>query len=195
MQSARIARPKTWRMTTEAYDRLVESGELEGQHVELIDGRIIQMPAQTEPHAVGMMLARRTLEGAFGRGYTVRPQLPLSLGFDSKPEPDIAIVEGSERDTLKSGTPTTAVLVVEVSLATLRFDRTRKLALYARSGIRDYWIINLVDRQLEVYRRPGGTPGDTLPFGYKDRKILKAKDSISPLGAADAVVRVRDLLP
>lgn len=195
MQVARIARPKTWRMTIEAYDRLVESGELEGQRVELIEGRIIQMPPQTEQHGVAMMLARRTLEVAFGSGYTIRPQLPLALGLHSKPEPDIAVVEGSERDTLKGGTPTAAVLVVEVSLATLQFDRTRKFALYARSGVRDYWIVNLVDRQLEIYRRPVQAPDEKLRFTFKERKALKAKDSISPLAAPGAPVRVRDLLP
>lgn len=195
MQVAQSARPKTWRMTTEAYDRLVESGELEGHRVELIEGRIIQMPPQTEPHGVAMMLARRTLEVAFGAGYTVRPQLPLSLGLHSKPEPDVAVVEGSERDTLKGGTPTAAILVVEVSLATLQFDRSRKLALYARSGVRDYWIINLLDRQLEVYRRPVRAPDDKPRFTYKEKKVLKSKDSISPLAAPDALVRVRDLLP
>src|SRR5947209_15875931 len=132
MQTAQIARPKTWPMTIDAYDKLVESGELEGERVELIDGKIIQMPPQTEPHGVSMMLAQSALTAASGVGYTIRPQLPISLGEHSKPEPDITVVPGSTRSTLRGGTPTTALLIVEVSFATLAFDRSRKLALYAR---------------------------------------------------------------
>lgn len=195
MTTARMPRPKTWRMSAAVYDRLVESGELEGQRVELIDGKIIQMPPQTEPHGIGVMLAHKALMAAFGPGFTVRPQLPLSLGRDSKPEPDVAVVKGAERDTLHRGAPTSPLLVVEVSLATLAFDRTRKLSLYARFGVPEYWIINLVDRQLEVYRGPAPDRERARRFKYEQTTVLKPDDSIAPLSAAGAPVRVSDLLP
>src|SRR5947209_1153787 len=87
----------------------------------------------------------------FGRGYTYRVQMRLNVSASSEPEPDLAVVRGAPRTVRKH--PTTAVLLVEISETTLLYDR-RKASLYASRGVRDCWIGNLIDRVLEVRRKP-----------------------------------------
>ena len=93
-----------------------------------------------------------TLRAAFGPGWVVRAQGPLALDDESEPEPDVAVVPGSRRDYLHSH-PALPVLAVEIAESSLSFDRRQKGSLYARAGLGDYWIVNLVDRVLEVYRK------------------------------------------
>jgi len=89
-------------------------------------------------------------------------------------------------------TPSQVRLLVEVSDATLRKDRTTKAEDYARAGIADYWIVNLVHRQLEVFRDPLTRPEGAL---YRTTQILLPGDSLAPLSAPDTLVAVADLLP
>jgi Uma2 family endonuclease len=124
-----------------------------------------------------------------------RLQAPLHLGPRPAPEPELAVVPGGSRDYTATGHPTTALLIVEVSDTTLSYDRGRKASLYARAGIADYWIVNLVDRQLEVYRQP--QPDATRPYGYGyiSAATFTAAESVSPLAAASVSLAVADLLP
>lgn len=181
-----IARSKRW--TVNEYLRLVNNGLLEGQYVQLIDGDIVEMAPQKEPHAVAVLLGARVLRDAFGVGFTVRPQLPFRLGAKSLPEPDLVVVVGDERSTLKNGTPNTALLVVEISDSSLLFDQTKKLSMYADGNISDYWIINLSERVLEVYRQPKAGR-------YTLNTIHLPGERVSPLGKPDASISVDDLLP
>ena len=102
---------------------------------------------------------------------------------------------GSTRSYAGRGNPTTALLIVEVSETTLAFDRRHKASLYAAAGIADYWIVNLVQRQLEVYRSPVSDAAQLFGFGYSSRTILDAGDAVAPLAAPKANVAVADLLP
>ena len=95
------------------------------------------------PHAAGLELAERAVETIFATGYWVRTQLPIHFGPRSEPEPDIAVVPGGPRDY--TAHPSTALLIVEVSEATLSYDRRRKGSLYARANIADYWIVRRRD--------------------------------------------------
>jgi Uma2 family endonuclease len=99
----------------------------------------------------------------------LRIQLPLVLGEYDEPFPDIAVVSGSPRDYL-SLHPTTALLVVEVSEASLKTDREVKGSLYAKAGIPEYWIVNLKERVVEVYREPAKDARAVL------RRLLSAAD-------------------
>lgn len=110
------------------------------------------------------------------------------------PEPDIAVVPGKRSDYRKQH-PKTAALVVEVSDTTLASDRTRKGSLYARANLQDYWIVNLVDRQLEVYRRPQVDGTQAYGYGYGEKLILSLKDTVSPLAKPDLVFEVCELFP
>jgi Uma2 family endonuclease len=184
---------KTWRWTTKEYYRLYDLGFFDGQRVELIEGEIIVMPVMKNPHAIAITLAEDALRAAFGPGHWIRPQMPLHFGLWSEPEPDVAVAQGGPRDYADH--PTTALLVVEISETTLRYDRGRKGPLYAQAGITDYWIVNLVDRQLEVYRDPQPDPKRPRHYTYAQVTILKATDVVTPLAAPNARIAVADLLP
>ena len=186
-------RPYLW--TRERYRRLLDAGILtEDDRVELIDGEIIEMPPQNEPHAVATGLAQDALAAAFPEGFHVRVQLPVALDDRSEPEPDLAVVAGRRRDYLR-GHPPTAVLVLEVADSTLAYDRRRKASLYARQGIGEYWIVNLVDDCLEVYRQPGVDQEQPLGFRYASLTTLRRSDSISPLAAPQTAISISSLLP
>jgi Uma2 family endonuclease len=141
------AAPKTHRWTRREYHDLVDAGFLgEDDPVELINGENIHMSPQNTPHVVAVRLVRRILQRVFsGDTYMVDEQLPLALGPESEPEPDVSVVEGQPRDVLDEH-PLSAALVVEVAEASLQSDRTRKRDSYARHALPEYWIVNLVDR-------------------------------------------------
>ncbi|HLL88245.1 MAG TPA: Uma2 family endonuclease, partial [Tepidisphaeraceae bacterium] len=111
----------------------------------------------------------------------------------SDPQPDLAVVPGRPEDHKE--TPRSALLVVEVSLTTLAYDRGRKASLYAKAGILDYWLVNVGERRLELYRTPQPDPAMPYGFGYAPPTILGPDDTVTPLAKLDARVAVRDLLP
>ena len=183
------------RWTRAEYDRMVEGGIFApGERVELIDGEVLAMTPQGSAHATAVRLIEDALRAAFGSGFDVRGQFPLSLDAQSEPEPDVAVVPGSPRD-YRGAHPSSAVLVVEVSDTTLAFDRDQKASLYARGGVAEYWILNLVDRALEAYRDPAPAPEMTYGWGYRATQSLKSGDSVSPLASSGARIVVDDLLP
>jgi len=185
--------PKPHRFTRDEYYRLADMGMFQDQRVERIFGEIVDMAPQNNPRYLSISLAAKELERVFSHGYWIRPQGPLSLGDDSDPEPDIAVVKGAMRDFKDH--PTTALLVVEVSDSTLRFDRTIKAALYAKQGIADYWLININGKNLEVRRNP--IQDSTLPTGWKYATLLvfDVTDDVAPLARPEAKIRVASMLP
>jgi Uma2 family endonuclease len=118
--------------------------------------------------------------------------MPFHTVDGSDPEPDVAVVPGSLGDAISSH-PTHAALIIEVSDTSLRIDR-KKAEIYARSGIKDYWIINLVDGVVEIYRDPSPR-GATTAAQYGSTFVLKRHESLSPLAAPHAVIAMSDLLP
>ena len=181
-------------ISRDTFYNLVESGLFDNQRVELIAGEIIAMPPMQNFHFVGVKKTERALESLFGQGYLVRAQGTLDLSPHSVVDPDVAVVEG-DLDQQVNQNPTTALLIVEVSETTLRSDHFIKASLYAASGIQDYWILNLVDRQLEIYRDP--VPDTTAYFGfsYSTTTIHGIGDSVSPLAMLTGQVTVASLLP
>ena len=185
--------PRRW--TRDEYQRLADVGLLgPEERVELIEGEIVEVPPRRSSHAAGIRLAEDKLRAVFGAGFDVRTQLPLALGQRSQPGPDVAVVVGAPRDYTEAH-PTTAVLVLEVSDTTLSYDRETKGSLYAAAGIPEYWILNLVDRQLEMYRHPGALPGARYDFGYRTRIIALPGDLVDAPALVSARVAVDDLLP
>ncbi len=183
------------RWTRQEYDRMVEAGVFApGERVELIDGEVLAMTPQGSLHATAVRLVEEALRTAFGGGHDVRVQMPLALDPSSEPEPDVAVVQGSPRD-YRDAHPTSPLLVVEVGDATLDYDRGNKASLYARAGIADYWLLNLLDRRLEVYRAPAPDPQSRYGWAYRTVRSYGAGDRISPLAAPAALARVDDLLP
>jgi len=191
-QSKNNGEPKTVRWTRNEYYKMAELGFFRGKRVELIKGEIVVMSPMKSAHATAISLANEVLSEVFGKNFVVRTQLPMSLGKTNEPEPDVSVVEGKVRD-FSQAHPKTAALVVEISETTLNYDRTTKASLYAENKIPDYWILNLKNRCLEIYRQP--IRDKKLGFVYSEIRILTENDTATPLARPDAKVKVADLLP
>jgi Uma2 family endonuclease len=169
------------------YEKMIDVGILrEDERVELVAGRIVEMSPEGPLHAGTIDLCAETLRRHFGAGFTVRVQHPIAVEPDGEPEPDLAVVRGGPRAHLGDH-PHEAVLVVEVALASLVYDRSEKVRLYARARFPEYWIVNLAAELIEVYRDPS-------PDGYRTVASFGRGAVISPLGA-HGVVAASDLLP
>jgi Uma2 family endonuclease len=187
------AQIRSW--TRHEYHRLDECGILqEDEPVELIGGQLIVAEPKHAPHPTAVAVTADALRAAFGAGWIVRQQDPIALADDSEPEPDVFVAPGAQRD-YQTDHPARPVLVVEIADSSLRFDRRVKGSLYARAGLADYWIVNLRDRRLEVYRAPA--PDARARFGarYLDVRVFNVGESVAPLAAPGARVAVADLLP
>ena len=186
---------QTRRWSRIEYGRLIEIGILRaGDKVELLGGQLCVSEPQNSPHAAAICLAEEALRQAFAGGWSIRVQLPIALDQESEPEPDLTVVSGGPRDYLADH-PTRPVLVVEVADSSLALDREHKSSLYARARLREYWIVNLVERVVEVYREPA--PDATAFYGWAYRSIerLHAERSVTPLAAPSTRIAVADLLP
>ncbi len=172
------------------YDRMIAAGVFNSEdRLQLIDGEIVTMTPQGSRHATAVQLTEELLRNAFppSAGYSIRIQMPLALDERSEPEPDVAVVYGSPRD-YRDLHPTAALLIIEVSDTTLSLERDRKMRLYARSGIAEYWILNLDEARLEVYREPAGE-------AYKTRRDYGPDATVQPLAAPSSAIAVSSLLP
>ena len=186
---------RTRRWTRQEYDRLIELGVLhEDERIELLGGQMIVAEPKGSPHATAIALAAEAFRLAFGPGWLVRLQDPVALDDESEPEPDVVVVPGGPRN-YSSEHPSRTALLVEVSESTLAFDRRYKGSLYARAGVADYWIVNLVDRVVEVHRAPVADPAARFGWRYADVQTFGEAVSISPLIRPDVTIAVADLLP
>jgi len=193
MKQAERSGQRRW--TRHEYERLIDHGFLdEDEPIELLDGLLLVKEPQHSPHRTAILLVAKALERAFGDGWFVQTQSPIILDDRSEPEPDVCVVRGTPRDYVDSH-PTRPALIVEVAQSGLRRARGRKAMAYARSRIADYWIVNLVDRVLEVHREPA-RPGPALRrWAYAVIETRGADATIRPLAAPSASIRVADLLP
>ncbi|HEV8641442.1 MAG TPA: Uma2 family endonuclease [Methylomirabilota bacterium] len=174
---------------------MVKKGAFDSHdRVELLDGLLVIKEPQGNVHAAAVAAAHRALERAFGARYHVRVGSPVALDDTSEPEPDLAVVAGRPWD-YRRGHPSKPVLAVEVAETSLAKDRLWKGGLYARAGIADYWIVNLVDEVLEVYRQPVPEPSRRFGWKYASVRLFKRNAVVSPLAAPRARIRVADLLP
>jgi Uma2 family endonuclease len=183
---------RRWRRVE--YQRLVDVGVFEGEPLELIGGQLMVAEPKGSEHSVAVDMAYVALLSAIPAGWIVRGQNPLALDDESAPEPDLAVVRGSLAD-YRHAHPTRPALVIEVAESSLQFDRVTKGSLYARAGIADYWIVNLIDRVVEVYREPGAALA--APFGWRYTSVerLRPPAVISPLEVPAAPVPAAALLP
>jgi Uma2 family endonuclease len=186
---------KRWLWSAKQFYRLLEKNFFLGKRVELIEGVIYEMAAQMNFHAMSISLTDYALQAAFGPGYWDRVQMSLDLTPYSVPDPDLAVIPGTVRSNSSRSNPTTALLIVEVSETTLSYDRRKKGSLYAKAGIADYWIVNVKRKLLEVYRNPAPDSKARYGASYKQRTILQLTDTVSPLAAPQATIKVADLLP
>jgi Uma2 family endonuclease len=187
--------PRLYRWSRHEYGRLLDHGLLdEDDPVELLDGLLLVKEPQASPHRTAVLLVAKVLERAFGEGFFVQTQSPIILDDRSEPEPDVCVVRGAPRDYLAAH-PAHPALVIEVAQSGLALARGRKAAAYARAGIADYWIVNLIDRTLEVHREPAQPGPARRSWGYVSVRTLGPGATVTPLAAPAAVIRVTDLLP
>jgi Uma2 family endonuclease len=176
--------PRPW--TREEYHRLQMQGFFDGQRVELVDGEIVLMSAQGPRHVRAAHRVVKALERVVGSGFWVRMQAPLAIDDADEPAPDAAIVPGTDDDYDEH--PTSALLVVEVSEATRRFDLETKALKYAGAGIPEYWVVDLIAGELVVFLQP-------TTQGYLDRQVKSYNDVVSLSQIAGASITVAELLP
>jgi Uma2 family endonuclease len=186
-----IPPPNRIRWTSEQCEKVVDAGILTGRY-ELIDGEILSKMGQKPAHAHVIRVMLAWLISVFG-AHHVQSQLPIQVANDeaqyNQPEPDCAVLaQPASAYATRHPEPNDLLLVVEVSDSTLDFDQTVKAGLYARAGITDFWIIDLVHRRLLIYRDP-------QPEGYQDVIPYTEEAQVSPLARPDATIRVSDLLP
>ena len=190
-----VERARLHRWNRDQYERLIDHGILdEDDPIELLDGLLLVKEPQSSPHRTAVLLTAKALEEAFGDGWFVQTQSPITLDDRSVPEPDVCVIRGALRDYVAAH-PTRPALVVEVAWSGLALARGRKAAAYARAEIADYWIVNLVDRVLDVYREPAPPGAARRRWGYAVVDTLGADGMIMPLAAPVRPVRVADLLP
>ncbi|HZP83843.1 MAG TPA: Uma2 family endonuclease [Chthonomonadaceae bacterium] len=183
--------PNRIRWTRQQCEAIRDTGILTGRY-ELIDGEIISKMGQKPSHAYVVNLVMSWLIRLFGVEF-VRIQSTIDLAAISpdydEPEPDAAVTaQPVTAYAERHPAPADLLLVVEVSDTTLRFDRTTKAALYARAGIREYWVVDILGRQAFVHRQPTSD-------GYGEVTAYGAEESAVTLARPDAPVRVADLLP
>ncbi|PWU22018.1 MAG: hypothetical protein C5B48_10700 [Candidatus Rokuibacteriota bacterium] len=176
------------------YQKLVDLGVFHGDPVELIAGQLVVAEPQGSYHAAALGAADDALRGILPPGWIVRAQMPLDLDEESVPEPDLAVLRGSRAD-YRASHPSRAALVVEVADSSLELDRRHKGSLYARAGIEEYWIVNLVDRVVEVYRDPAVDLSAPYAWRYHSAETLRAPAVVLSLALPSARIAVADLLP
>ena len=178
-----------WRFTVDDYYRMGEVGILpHDARVELINGDVIQMPPIGSHHNGSVIGLDELLRDLLGRSVSISVQGPLELRQFGTPQPDVLILRRRD-DHYRSANPTAAdvLLVIEVSDSTLVHDRDTKGPMYAQAEIAEYWIVNLVNSQLLVYRRPG----DGV---YHEVQTLGKEDTVQPLNFPDVTIAVSEIL-
>ena len=182
------------RFTVDEYHRMGESGVIdENDRVELLEGLIVPKMIHNPAHDATLELVDETLRRLLAAAWRVRIQSAISTA-DSEPEPDLIVVRGAIRDrAVRHPVPADIALVVEIAESSLARDRA-KCRIYAAAAIPTYWIVNLVDAQIEVYSDPTG-PGPSPEFNQRD--IYKANQSLRLVidGQPIGEITASDLLP
>ena len=180
---------KYW--TANEYRQMSELGILDANdRTELIEGQVLVMAAKGTPHVLGLRLLAVALDTLLeNQPFFVSTQDPIQLNDFSEPEPDLAIVRGTALDYAdRHPDSNDLALVVEVADSTLKYDCEVKDKLYAQSGIEDYWVLDVKNRKLHIFRNPTAT-------GYTSHLILTPPNSIAPLAFPDRSVSLINILP
>lgn len=177
------------RFSVEEYHRMGEAGVFRpDERVELIRGVVRQMSPKGRRHVIAVSKANELFVlGVAGRA-RVYVQDPMTNEIlDSEPEPDLCVMSNPDPQSYR--TPeTTPLLVIEVADSSLQYDRSTKLSLYADAGVPEYWIVNLIQDIVEVYRKP-------LQGNYESKQVLKGEQSVATLAWPELEVKAKDLLP
>jgi len=182
---------RLYRLTVRQYDQMIASAIIaEKERVELIEGLLVAKMGRNRPHVQAGNKGFRAIERVLSGAWHVRKEDPIVVSDRSKPEPDLAVVRGEiedydQRDVMAAD----VALVVEIAESSLAVDRTDMTRVYSANGIPVYWIVNLIDHQLEIYTDP-------TPDGYRTTKILDASQNVVLIldGVEVGPIAVADLL-
>ncbi len=180
---------RLYRFTVAQYDRMADL--LEDRSVELIDGHVVKKMTKKPPHSVTVEELRRLLERVLPPGWHVRQENPVIIPEFDEPEPDLAVARGAPRTyASRHPGPADVGLLVEVAETTLDVDAGEKRKVYARARVPIYWIVNLVDHQVEVYTKPRAK-------AYGSRTIYKSGQEVPFVldGKIFGRIPVADILP
>lgn len=166
------------------YDQLVAFGTFEGERIELIDGALRHMSPIGPPHTSTVDRLTELLVLALVGRARVRVQGSFAASELSEPEPDLCILPRGDYDAAH---PSEAHLIIEVADSSLRYDRDEKAKLYAACGVPEYWVVNLVDRVVEVHRDP--TAG-----GYRSVTTVPKGASLQLLAFPEVELAVDDFV-
>ena len=184
-----------WKLTVPDYHRMIDAGVLdEEDRVELLEGFLVPKMPHSPLHDGTIQRIAKILRRILGERWDIRIQSAVTTA-DSEPEPDLAIVRVDESDFLDRHPDLADIgLLIEVADSTLLQDRDDKARLYARAGIVEYWIANVRDRQLEVFRRPSGP---TESPSYAETLIITMAESVELRldGQVVATIPLAELLP
>ena len=185
-----VPTPHRWRFNE--FLRAAEGGCFDSQRVELIDGELIDMPAQRESHAWAISRLVRELMKLFPDPFWVKIEATVRLNDFSGPEPDVAVLSGPPSPpALQAPAP---LLIVEISETTLQYDRVEKASLYAANAIGDYWVADVIGRQVEVFRDPVRDASRSHGWGYGQINVFRLHDRVTPLAKPEASVEVSTFL-
>lgn len=176
--------PRIRPLFRDEYDKLAALGVFDNERLELLEGALVEVSPPGPPHSSSVDKLTMLLAPAVVGRAIVRVQGPFAAERISEPEPDVMLLPLGDYE---SGHPEQALLVIEVSESSLRKDRGIKQRIYARNGVQDYWIVNLVERIVEVYREPRGE-------GYVWVERFASGDSLTPLAFPDVVVSMDAVL-
>jgi Uma2 family endonuclease len=177
----------TYKWTTEAYHQALDSGIFEGEAVELLRGEIIVMSPEREPHAYYNSEVADYLRSLLGNQAKIRDAKPITLPNNSEPEPDITIVKPLGKEYLKHHPyPEDIFWIIEFSQATLSKDLGEKKDIYAEANIKEYWVVDLKNLQLKIFR-------DLVEHNYASELIMKT-GKISPLAFPKINIDIEKLI-
>ena len=185
-----VAIPARRRFTVDDYHRMAEAGILsERDHVELIDGEIVEMSPIGDRHVTSVNRCNRTFSRAVGDRALVSIQNPIDLDRFNEPEPDVVLLRPRADDYVggKRG-PADILLIIEVADTSLDYDRKTKLPHYSAAGVRETWLLDIPGSALEAHREPRDD-------GYALVRRYRRGERVSPEALPDIVVLVEDLLP
>jgi Uma2 family endonuclease len=182
------------RLTVDQYHQMIANGILgEEDPVELLEGYLVtKMPRSTE-HDFAIRVLEKRLHRLVPDAFTVSSQCAATL-MESEPEPDFTVARGDESlYRHRHPAPADTALVIEVSALSFLRDRTDKARIYARAGIRVYWVVNVVDKVIEVYTQPSG-PTPSPAYGKRDDYPVGTAVPVVLDGQAIGTIPVADVM-
>jgi Uma2 family endonuclease len=187
--------PEPYRLTVAQYEAMIDAGILsDDARLELIEGQLVKKTTKKPPHSSGSESTWRAIHGTLPAGWHVRIEKPVRIPRrDSMPEPDVSVARGSHHnyEEIDPG-PEDIALVVEVAHSSIAADRALART-YGGGGIAAYWIVNVADRQIEVYANPveGVYPAPLIIPESGTVGLVIAGQAVAQIAAADLLPRRR----